>query len=372
MKIKKYIAANMPEAMKQIRKELGPEAVILHSKEIQEGGFLGLFKKKKIEVVAALDPEPVHFKRRTPPRDSAKQELTEEVSEQKLNKEIMKEIQQLKKMVAMNAKHSREHFPLEYELVYQHLLQQEVEEELAAEIVAKVLKKHEKGEAEKTVRHIWEDTRAVIANMLDVYPFHGISDEKKVLQFVGPTGVGKTTTIAKIAALLMLKRKKKVAFITTDTYRIAAVEQLKTYARILNVPIEVVYSADDYEQAVAKFEPYDYILIDTAGRNYREEKYVNDLKQLISVQADTFLVLAATAKYSDLVEIYENFRHFPLKQVIFTKTDETNTFGSLLNIPVRQQIGIAYVTDGQDVPNDIKEVSPEAVAEMLAGDTGAS
>src|SRR5699024_7200672 len=126
---------------------------------------------------------------------------------------------------------------------------------------------------------IKEQLRQEIESMLTVEP--GISFKRQVIQFVGPTGVGKTTTLAKVAALTMLKYKKKVAFVTTDTYRIAAIDQLKTYAKILNVPIRVAYSLADYEAALKEFATYDHIFVDTAGRNFRDPKYVRELKQMI-------------------------------------------------------------------------------------------
>src|SRR5699024_5525665 len=163
---------------------------------------------------------------------------------------------------------------------------------------------------------------------------------------VGPTGVGKTTTIAKVAAKLMLEDTKKIAFITTDTYRIAAIEQLKTYARILNIPVEVAYNVKDYQQALKKLEGYDLILVDTAGRNFRDAKYIRELQENTgNSEVATYLVLSLTAKPKDLNDIYDQFYQIPLEAVIFTKLDETTQYGSMLNIAVTKEIGIAYVTD---------------------------
>src|SRR5690606_7134176 len=141
-----------------------------------------------------------------------------------------------------------------------------------------------------------------------------------------PTGVGKTTTIAKVAAKLMLKKQKKVAFITTDTYRIAAIEQLKIYARILNIPVEVAYNVDDYKQAIQKLSNYDVILVDTAGRNFRNPVYIKQLKELMGNvdHIATYLVLSLTAKPKDLQDIFIQFEEIPLKEIIFTKLDETD------------------------------------------------
>ena len=165
-------------------------------------------------------------------------------------------------------------------------------------------------------------------------PFGGVSFTKKYINVVGPTGVGKTTTLAKIAAECILKYKKRVAFITTDTYRIAAIEQLKTYANILNVPLEVCYNLNDFQQATRQFESYDMVFIDTAGRNFRNQKYVEDLRNIIDYNQDmeTFLVLSLTAKQIDMEDIYKQFSLISIDKMIFTKADETSTYGAMFNI----------------------------------------
>src|SRR5699024_10910696 len=134
-------------------------------------------------------------------------------------------------------------------------------------------------------------------------------DHKQFIQFVGPTGVGKTTTLAKVAAKTILEQKKEDAFITMDTYRIAAIDQLKTYARILDVTIEVAYSLEDYKQALQKFQQYDYIFVDTAGRNFRNLQYIQELKKMLTIderRVETVLTLALTAKAQDISDIYRD------------------------------------------------------------------
>ena len=160
---------------------------------------------------------------------------------------------------------------------------------------------------------------------------------KKYITLIGPTGVGKTTTLAKIASKAVIEYKKKIAFITTDTYRIAAVDQLKTYAKILNVPIVVCYNMDDFQNAIRKFDGYDHVFIDTAGRNFRNKKYVRDLKQSMDFneQMETHLVFSLTAKESDMEEIYNRFSSIPIDKFLFTKMDETADYGSLINLPLK-------------------------------------
>ncbi|WML50512.1 hypothetical protein RCG23_04140 [Neobacillus sp. PS3-34] len=192
---------------------------------------------------------------------------------------------------------------------------------------------------------------------------------KKVYQRRRATGVGKTTTLAKIAADCVIKYKKKVAFITTDTYRIGAIEQLKTYAKILNVPLEVCYNIDDFKEASQKFEDYDIVLIDTAGRNFRNKQYVEDLQKIIDFNKDmeTFLVLSLTAKQKDMEQIYRQFSIVNINKLIFTKADETSVYGPMINMIKDHQIGVSYVTNGQNVPDDMTSANPEVLINLLLG-----
>jgi len=190
------------------------------------------------------------------------------------------------------------------------------------------------------------------------------------VHFVGPTGVGKTTTIAKLAAEQALKFRRKVGLITSDTYRIAAIEQLRTYASILNIPIEVVFSASDLRKALDKMQLCELILMDTAGRNYRNEMAVSELNALLKTEraSETFLVLSLTMKYGDMKAVADNFCRYGVGKVLFTKADETTTFGTVLNLLSDYDLSLSYVTDGQDVPDDIQIADAERIAAEIAGD----
>jgi flagellar biosynthesis protein FlhF len=197
--------------------------------------------------------------------------------------------------------------------------------------------------------------------------FVGISYQKKYINVVGPTGVGKTTTLAKLAAESMLKNQKKIAFITTDTYRIAAIEQIKTYAKILNAPLEVCYSLEDFQKAKEKFKEMDMVFIDTAGRNFRNRELVSDLEKLIDFteEVETFLVLSVTSKLNDMLEIYDNFSSIQIDKIIFTKLDETNLRGSMYDFILSADKGVAYMTNGQNVPDDILMATARLTAEEI-------
>lgn len=370
MKVKKYIAPTMPEAMSKIRKELGSDAVILSSKEIEEGGFLGFFKKRKIEVVAALDKAPLPSKQIKATVNKSENRSNYKKQHLSIDNDMMQEIKNMRRILEQQAHGQNNKFELDYQVVYQYLLDQEVDERVATNIVKNVKQYLTEVGATQTPAKIAQELKLEIERQLGGLSFDGIPSNAKVIHFLGPTGVGKTTTIAKIAANSMLKDKKSVAFITMDTYRIAAIEQLKTYAKILEVPVEVAYSAVDYHHAITKFQNYDLILVDTAGRNYRDDKFVKELSVNIDGhnQAINFLVLSLTAKSKDMNDIYHSFRHIKLNGLIFTKIDETRQYGGLLNIPLAHQIGIAYITNGQEVPDNILKPTEELISEYIVGD----
>ena len=201
-----------------------------------------------------------------------------------------------------------------------------------------------------------------VANGITLY-----SNKPKVVALIGPTGVGKTTTLAKIAAKFVLEQGARVALITADTYRISAVEQLKTYSDILGLPLEIVYNPEALRNAIEKHKDKQLILIDTAGRSQYNEYQMKELSGLLSIDADIekHLVMSATTKTSDGVELLENFSICQPDRVIFTKVDETGTHGIILNILHRRKVALSYITNGQSVPDDIEPASVERLAELL-------
>lgn len=374
----------MPEAMKRIRKDLGKDAVILNSKVIHTGGFLGLFRKKNIEVIAALDKESNQFKIKELETDKEtipfleNEQVIETVGKEEVKKSkissnnrsdtiILKEIEDLKILInqlPIDGKLLDEHIPSPYQKLYNKLRKNNVSLDLLNDINTKVLEHYYYHRRRVNEEEANDFIYQVLVNYIKKLPFGGFTPQKKYITVIGPTGVGKTTTLAKIASYTMIEKRKKIGFITTDTYRIAAVEQLKTYAKILNAPIEVCYNLHDFKFALEKFNEFDHIFIDTAGRNFKNSKYVEELKDTIEFSEDnmeSYLVFSLTAKEKDLEIIYNQFSNFPIDKLIFTKLDETSQYGSLINLPYKFQKPISYITYGQDVPDDIIEATHEFV-----------
>lgn len=194
----------------------------------------------------------------------------------------------------------------------------------------------------------------------------------KIVFFVGPTGVGKTTSIAKIASKYKVDENRKVAFITADTYRIAATEQLRVYANILDAPISIVYKAEELNDAITRLSDYDLIFVDTAGFSHKNTVQKEDIKNLIKgldseYESETYLVLSATTKYNDLKDIVDMYHEISDYKLIFTKLDETSCYGNILNIKLYSGADLSYVTTGQNVPDDLEVFDTQMIVKQLLG-----
>lgn len=375
MKVKKYSASTMGEVMKKVRSELGENAVILNSKVSYTGGFMGLFKKKMIEVIAAIDPDVENEKMeisRVKTKSSASiiQPVTEKKEENESNRLVEEELKELKQMITtLRSKNQFEKFNEDVQEILFHLKNHDVSDSALFQLGNQLEKKVQDGAMPVDGRDEWvtREVKHFLHHHLRGIELGGISYKRKYINVIGPTGVGKTTTLAKMAAEAVIERRMKIAFITTDTYRIAAIEQLKTYAGLLNVPVEVVYKIEDFKKAIDKFIDYDHVFIDTAGRNFREKKYVEDLQKVIDFdhQMETYLVLSLTSKEKDMREIISQFSSIHIDRFIFTKIDETSSYGSMINMMSEAGIGAGYVTNGQDVPEDITEVNENEVVRLL-------
>jgi flagellar biosynthesis protein FlhF len=427
MRVKRYVVDSMPDALQKIRSDLGKDAVILNTKEIRSGGFLGLFGKKKIEVIAATDtsgggntasaapsrppaPRPAAAPiKMVPPVAVLEQEprsdfpdvpdvletvgmvrkepttavqsvsnsvaaaaYTPSVSSSNIqHKEdvLLEEIKQMKEMMRKLSISVKDETQLPEPLfdLEQRLLDQEVDPLLAKGMIEIALQAALTSGEEVTKESAYLSVKEQLSELFQSSTNKQISPETRVVHFVGPTGVGKTTTIAKLAAEYVLKHHRKVGFITSDTYRIAAIEQLKTYATILNVPIEVVFSPQDLTKAFHQLAACDVIFMDTAGRNFRNQMYVSELNALLKTQgnSETILVLSLTTKYKDMKAITNNFNKFKLDKVLFTKMDETDTYGSIVNLIHDFPLQLSYVTHGQSVPDDISEMNEQHIIDLI-------
>ncbi|MBQ4282433.1 MAG: flagellar biosynthesis protein FlhF [Lachnospira sp.] len=257
-------------------------------------------------------------------------------------------------------------------LIYNKLIDNEVNEKFADQIIGEIENSLKK---ESNIDSILAAVYQKIILKLGEPTSIELGDKTKVVFFIGPTGVGKTTTIAKVASKFKLEQYAKVAFITSDTYRIAAVDQLNTYASILDCPVSVVYSADELEDALAEYKDFDLIMIDTAGRSHKHEEQMEELAGFLekmeelkdSYDVDIYLTLSVTTKYKDLVDITKRYSDVKNWAVIFTKLDETCCLGNILNIRMLTGAPLSYTTYGQNVPDDIEIINEQALAKQLLG-----
>lgn len=257
------------------------------------------------------------------------------------------------------------------QLIYKKLIDNEVDSRFADEIIGEIENSLKK---ESNLDSILAAVYQKIILKLGKPKTIEMGDKAKVIFFIGPTGVGKTTTIAKIASSFKIEKEARVAFITADTYRIAAVEQLNTYASIIDCPVSVVYSVEDMNKSLSEYKDYDLILVDTAGRSHKATEQMDELKAFIeevTQRADEFdfecyLTLSLTTKYKDLKSIADKYDDVDWA-VIFTKLDETCSVGNILNIRMLTDRPLSYTTSGQNVPDDIEVINEQGIARQLLG-----
>ena len=265
--------------------------------------------------------------------------------------------------------HAQEGFSF-VKMLYQTLLDNEVDEKYANQILDELEKISNKGSnIDYILSHIYQK---LVLKFGQPKPIEFQGSKPPVAFFIGPTGVGKTTTIAKVASRYKVDEGKKVAFLTADTYRIAATEQLRTYANILDMPLTIVYSSEEIQDAVRNLSEYDLILVDTAGFSHKNAAQCEDVKKLIGGlsagnKTEVYLVLSATTKYRDLQDMCNIYRTFADYRLIFTKLDETSCYGNLLNIHLYSGADLSYATYGQNVPDDIEVFDTQKIVKKLLG-----
>lgn len=423
MVIKKFLGKTESEAVEAAKKELGDGIVIMNVKEVKKKGLFGFFQKKQVEVTVALEEEREQEKQiKKDIRDAVQSVksiagITGETDKNSYNtgspgriqgdgtENIEKKLDSLQTLLqnqlnigqavtdnlksVLESSDKEEAVPKEedkpaqsdaegrneeqesfFKLLYNTMIENEVDEKFANQIIEDAGKNSKPNiPFDYILAGIYQKMVLKFGKSSGIVP---AKSGPKTVFFIGPTGVGKTTTIAKIASRFAMEEKKKVALITTDTYRIAAAEQLHTYANILEVPFRVIYTADELAGAVKDFEGYDYIFVDTAGHSPQNEEHMEKLKEFIDAakgvsEYQVFLVLSATTKYKDLLNIAERYGGITKYQLIFTKIDETSTLGNLINVKLHMDTPIAYVTCGQNVPEDIESFNPQKTVKQILG-----
>lgn len=388
MKIRRYLASNAQEAMVKVKMDLGDEAVILNTKKVKKKGIMGLFAKPMVEVLAAIDElqaptrPKIQEQRQTPQVQTQKIETSRKEPDYKLDTletrvsgmEVL--LGKIYTQISSNDKNALKVTqqseintkPPVLDIFYENMIKNEVEPSLARKTIDAVAAKIEGTNG-------LNEAASVLSNMIsstfgkpETIKIKG-TDGPTVVAFVGPTGVGKTTTLAKIAADFTLNARKTVGLITADTYRIAAVEQLKTYAEILGIPVTVVYDPSEMKTAIAKYSDKDIVLIDTAGRSHKNKVQLGELKEMLEISTpdEIYLVLSAASSYKSCCEIIENYEFIPNYKLIFTKTDEATACGLILNIKALSNKCLSYITTGQNVPDDIETINVDKLAKNLIG-----
>ena len=396
MIIKKFKASTEEAAMLMAKEELGPDAVVMNIKKIKRKGIMKLFKKNTVELTAAIDDNVAEKAEPEKYDEEAQNAIEEKINsiakllEQQLNavkdkdeedntdtsddlyetekKDDRADTAFRDKFNDTKDNQSKGYKNKVVELIYNQLNESEVKKEIIEDIIGELDTENSRLPLDNMLANVYQK---LVLKLGEVKPLK-VSDEKpKIVFFVGNTGVGKTTTMAKLASKFKLENKLNIAMLSIDTYRIAAIDQIKTYADILNTPMEVVYTPEDMKKYVEKYKDCDLIFVDTAGHSHRNEEQKKNLKEMVDsvseYETEVFLVVSAVVKYNDLLDIAKTYDKLFDYKIIFTKLDETSTVGAILNLKIDMDKSLAYTTWGQNVPDDIGEVNPQIIAKSLLG-----
>ncbi|WP_028579351.1 flagellar biosynthesis protein FlhF [Desulfogranum japonicum] len=410
MQVKVFEAPDMATGLKKVKETFGPDALILSTRTIRRGK-LGLMSKPILEITAAIDttwkpqkparpstPKPVE----PAPQVLADDDLTydnlwkpkQETNEKKSidfhreNTVVQDELAELRGIIQSLTKKVADLQPQQQEIRKPYIEPEFAGKEEHNDPIFKLLRSCDINitAARRVAWHAQESmgynetisqaemeslVKATLARMITTEKIlQHKSHRQQRISLIGPTGVGKTTTIAKLAANYLCRFGGKVGLITIDTYRIAAVEQLKVYGEIMGLPVEVVLKPEELEQAFAKFEHFDLILIDTAGRSPKNKQDLNDMGRFLRPRfnIEHHLMLSATTRDREIYDIIDKFSILPVKTFIFSKIDECERLGVILNTHVHNNTPISFFTNGQRVPEDIVSPNPKVVADYIMND----
>jgi flagellar biosynthesis protein FlhF len=359
MKMKRYVGQSVEEALQRIKSEMGNNAVILNKRRIKPGkGIFKIFKKPVYEILAAIDEYEYNAGPTDKSSDNGYRGLEKKVD--RLNTSIDAIINKMAPDVG-------DDLPDNLASFYALMKDNDIDPEIIHFIIEGVKNKINLNTEYDKEYLYYKFKQEIAACFKKVKPIELSNGEPAVAVFVGPTGVGKTTTLAKLAAHYAVIMKKKVGIVTCDTYRIAAVEQLKTYSEIMNVPIKVIYQHGDIEDAMTEFRDKDVILVDTAGGSHRDKIKLMELKKTLKKvgKQQTFLVLSAATNYKNSMDIISSYNFLKDYRLLITKIDESISNGIILNLAVKSSKALSYITTGQNVPDDIEKVDGERIASLI-------
>jgi len=384
MLVKRYHAKDMQQAMDTVIKELGSDAVILNSRKVRKKGLKNLFRKPVLEVMVAYDPANIPAVKKintsSVPGGADKGQKEQESKRAAVNNEqferLDKRIDSIDTMLGdFIEKFSfvKRDITYDYPEAVQELLlvmiENQVREELAHSLAKEaelMLRKQPDASAAEVMEHL------VLEQLGRPEPILHKKFTQKVILVLGPTGVGKTTTIVKLAADFSVRQKKKVGIINMDTFRIGAQEQLQTYADILGTPLQVIYQPEELEGALKNMSDREIIFVDTAGKRPGDEQHKEDILNVVHIlkPEDILLCLAITTGFAAIKEMVDTYSFLDEYRLMITKLDETKYRGPILNISWYAQKPLAYVTTGQNVPDDIEQVDVEAIASQIVRGQG--
>lgn len=378
MKIKTYVADSVQEAFYKVKTDLGKDAVILQTKHIKKGGFMGLFGKKMVEVVAANDINPTFNLPQKPVITTLPQIPLKSVKAPAIAgiDDIKTDIEEVKTMINKlysGQKQQGVDINIDVPPPLKKFCDKMYEMQVEPSIIHTIMNNAEKTLSDTDMNNKTELYKALkqeITSFIDITEPIELTKKNNIVAFVGPTGVGKTTTIAKLAAHFSLYKNKKVAMITVDTFRVGAIEQLKLYGDLLEIPVHVVYRPEDIKEILAGMNDYDLLLVDTMGFSPNNRIQIKKIKGLLdSINPhDIHVVISAATKNQDMIDILNNYKELQYKKIIITKLDETKSYGMVLNALNTAGCKLSYLTMGQNVPDDIEIASADKIAEMILGE----